>query len=249
MKQSKISVVVPMYNEQATIETVLDQLDILDFVGEIIVVDDGSSDQSVTLTQAHPLKKVKLIKHDKNAGKTAALISGFQAVTLEFIVIQDADLEYDPQELVYVCEPLWNGRADVVYGSRFLVRKAQRVLYFYHYLGNCTITFLSNLFTNKNMTDVETCYKAFRTPLIKDMPIVSEGFGFEIEVTAKISKTNARIYETPISYYGRTFEEGKKITWRDGVAAIWYIIKFNLFVTPDTKGYISGANHSLSQDH
>ncbi|MDG2089376.1 MAG: glycosyltransferase family 2 protein [Arenicellaceae bacterium] len=247
MKQSKISVVVPMYNEQATIETVLNQLDILEFVGEIIVVDDGSSDQSVALTKAHPSKKVKLIQHDKNAGKTAALKTGFQAVTLELIVIQDADLEYDPQELVHVCEPLWSGRADVVYGSRFLVRKAQRVLYFYHYLGNCTITFFSNLFTNKNMTDVETCYKAFRASLIKDMPIISEGFGFEIEVTAKVSKTNARIYETPISYYGRTFEEGKKITWLDGVAAIWYIIKFNIFLTQETKNYISEANRNLSQ--
>jgi glycosyltransferase involved in cell wall biosynthesis len=247
MKQSKISIVVPMYNEQATIETVLNQLDILEFVGEIIVVDDGSSDQSVALTKAHPSEKVKLIQHGNNAGKTAALKTGFQAVTLEFIVIQDADLEYDPQELVYVCEPLWSGKADVVYGSRFLVRKAQRVLYFYHYLGNRTITFFSNLFTNKNMTDVETCYKAFRTSLIKDMPIVSEGFGFEIEVTAKVSKTNARIYETPISYYGRTFEEGKKITWQDGVAAIWYIIKFNIFLTQETKNYISEANRNLSQ--
>ena len=247
MKQVKISVVVPMYNEEATIETVLTQLDALEFIGEVIVVDDGSKDQSVALTQAHPCEKIKLIQHEKNAGKTAALKTGFQAVTSEFVVVQDADLEYDPKELVHVCEPLWTGRADVVYGSRFLVRKTQRVLYFYHYLGNRTITFLSNLVTNKNMTDVETCYKAFRTSLIKGMPIVSKGFGFEIEVTAKISKTNARIYETPISYYGRTFDEGKKITWRDGLVALWYIVKFNLIPNQETKDYVSAANQSLSE--
>src|SRR5690606_5555535 len=152
-------------------------------------------------------ERLTYIKHEFNQGKTAAIKTALSHVEGEIVLIQDADLEYDPDEIVFVCEPIWNDKADVVYGSRFLVRKASRVLYFYHFLANKFLTFFSNLFTNKNMTDIETCYKAFRSPLLTNMPITSSGFGFEVEVTANIAKTNARIFETPISYYGRTYEE------------------------------------------
>jgi glycosyltransferase involved in cell wall biosynthesis len=162
-------------------------------------------------------------------GKTQALITGFAATRGEVVIVQDADLEYDPAEIAEVIQPILDEKADVVYGSRFLVRKAARVLYFYHFLANKGLTFFSNLLTNINMTDVETCYKAFRGDIIRKMTITSKGFGFEIEVTAKIAKLRCRIFEVPISYYGRTYEEGKKIGMIDGVHALWYIVKYNLF--------------------
>ncbi|MGA9670019.1 MAG: glycosyltransferase family 2 protein, partial [Terracidiphilus sp.] len=172
--------------------------------------------------------EIKTARHERNHGKTEALKTGFQLTRGEIVMVQDADLEYDPQEIPEVIAPILNGHADVVFGSRFLVRKATRVLYFYHFLGNKLLTFLSNLATNINLTDVETCYKAFRGDIIRQMKINSSGFGFEIEVTAKVAKLKCAIYETPISYYGRTYEEGKKITAWDGVAAAYYIIRYNL---------------------
>jgi glycosyltransferase involved in cell wall biosynthesis len=240
--QPAISVLVPMYNEEATVERLCRRVLALPMVSEIIVVDDCSTDGSATIVESIVDDRIRLIRRDQNGGKTAALRTGIEHISQEIVIIQDADLEYDPSEIKYLCEPLWDDVADVVYGSRFLVRRGQRVLYFYHFLGNRLITFLSNLFTNKNMTDVETCYKAFRTFLLKGMPITSRGFGFEIEVTAKICKTPARVYEVPISYYGRTFEEGKKITYRDGLAAIGYIFRYNLFSDKLTREYVRRAD-------
>ncbi|MDQ3129210.1 MAG: glycosyltransferase family 2 protein, partial [Acidobacteriota bacterium] len=169
-------------------------------------------------------------RQEKNSGKTEALKSGFALTKGEIVIVQDADLEYDPTEINDVIMPILEGHADVVYGSRFMTKKASRVLYFYHYLANKGLTFLSNCLTNINLTDVETCYKAFRGEIIRKMIITSSGFGFEIEVTAKVAKLKCAIYEVPISYYGRTYEEGKKIGAKDGVAALWYILKFNWFV-------------------
>lgn len=240
-----VSVVVPAYNEEATIVEVLQKLASQPFAPQIIVVDDCSTDETAAKVTTAAIPGVVLIQHEKNKGKTGALKTGFAAATGEIICIQDADLEYDPDELNEVLDPIFNGRADAVFGSRFLVRKASRVLYFYHYLANKSLTFFSNLFTNKNMTDIETCYKAFRSFLIKDMPITSSGFGFEVEVTAKLSKTKARIFEVPISYYGRTYDEGKKISTIDGVYALWYIIRFNFFSGSCVREYIVRSNSQL----
>ena len=251
---SVLSVIVPVYNEQATIGQILDQVHRLSFVKEVIVVDDGSTDATCQKVQDLCLQKVRLIRLDRNSGKTAAVRRGLQEVTGEITIIQDADLEYDPSEIADVIWPILQNKADVVYGSRFLIKRATRVLYFYHYLANKALTFLSNLLTNVNMTDIETCYKAFRTPLIKQMPISSSSFGMEVEITALITKTCARLYEVPISYYGRTYEEGKKISARDGLAAIWYILFDNLIVpyTPACRRYVREANaflqHAAAQE-
>ena len=172
---------------------------------------------------------IKTQRLKKNSGKTAALKAGFAMSSGEIVIIQDADLEYDPVDIPAVIQPIIENRADVVYGSRFLVRRATRVLYFYHYLANKSLTFFSNLFTNLNMTDIETGYKAFRGDIIREMVIVSTRFGFEVEVTAKVAKLKLAIFEVPISYYGRTYAEGKKISTIDGVTAIWLIVRFNLF--------------------
>lgn len=219
----------------------------LHFVSEILVVDDGSSDRTREIVSSFEDERIRYIRHERNQGKTAALKTGFKEATGDVVVIQDADLEYDPEELNHVLEPIFQDQADVVYGSRFLVRKAQRVLYFYHFIANKGLTFLSNLFTNKNMTDIETCYKAFRRPLIQDMPIKSSGFGFEVEVTANVSKTKARIYEVPISYYGRTYEDGKKINTWDGIMALFYIFRFNLLPVRSRKNYVTEANRFLAE--
>lgn len=233
-----LSVVVPVYNEESTLATVVRKLLEVPHLLEIIIVDDGSTDGTSAiardLADSHP--QVKAFRHDRNLGKTAALRTGFQATQGEIVMVQDADLEYDPTEMIAVIQPILDGVADVVYGSRFLVRKASRVLYFYHYLGNKLLTFLSNLLTNINLSDVETGYKAFRGEIIRDMIISSHGFGFEIEVTAKISKLRCAIYEVPISYYGRTYDEGKKIGLRDGIVALWLIFKFNL-LCPLSRSY------------
>lgn len=222
-----LGVVVPAYNEESTIETILLKLDALPCVAEIVVVDDCSKDGTARVVESFGSPRVRLIRQPANAGKTAAVKRGVAEITAPVTIIQDADLEYDPDEIPLVIDPIVRGVADVVYGSRFIVRRAARVLYFYHYLANRGLTFLSNLFTNMNMTDIETCYKAFRTPLIQKLPLTSKGFGMEVEITAMISKTRARVYEVPISYYGRTYEEGKKIAMKDGVAALWYIFYYN----------------------
>ncbi|TNE75059.1 glycosyltransferase family 2 protein [bacterium] len=226
--KKNLTLIIPAYNEEATIKKVLDKVLSLEFVMQVIVVNDCSNDNTEQEILRISDSRLNYIKHERNQGKTAAIKTALSHVKGELALIQDADLEYDPDEIIFVCEPIWNDKADVVFGSRFLVRRASRVLYFYHFLANKFLTFFSNLFTNKNMTDIETGYKAFRSPLLVNMPIKSSGFGFEVEVIANISKTNARIFETPISYYGRTYEEGKKISLKDGIAAIWYIIYFNL---------------------
>jgi glycosyltransferase involved in cell wall biosynthesis len=230
----RLSVVVPAYNEEATLAQVVGKLLGLSHLHEVIVVDDCSTDRTNEIARDLAEKNpslIQVIRHNKNAGKTEALKTGFAATSGNIVIVQDADLEYDPDEIAHVISPIANGVADVVFGSRFMVRRAARVLYFYHYLANQGLTFLSNLFTNLNVTDVETGYKAFRGEIIRNMTITSSGFGFEIEVTAKIAKLKCAVYEVPISYYGRTYEEGKKIGMIDGVAALWYIIKFNLLTS------------------
>jgi glycosyltransferase involved in cell wall biosynthesis len=225
-----LSVVIPAYNEEATLGRVVRSVLAIPNLHEIIIVDDYSQDATGRIADelAQILPRIKVIHKETNGGKTEALKTGFSLTTGEIVIVQDADLEYDPVEIADVIAPILQGHADVVYGSRFLVRKAARVLYFYHFLANKALTFVSNLFTNINLTDVETGYKAFRGEIIRNMMITSSGFGFEIEVTAKIAKLQCAIYEVPISYYGRTYEEGKKIGFKDGLAAGWYILKFNL---------------------
>ncbi len=244
-----LSVIVPAFNEEPTIGQVLESLCRLSIVKEVVVVDDGSTDATCQKVQQVRLPNVRLIRQERNAGKTAAVRRGLQEVTGEVVIIQDADLEYDPAEIEDVIRPILENKADVAYGSRFLVKRATRLLYFYHYLANKLLTFLSNLLTNVNMTDIETCYKAFRAPLIKPLPLSSAGFGMEVEITALIAKTRARLYEVPISYYGRTYEEGKKIRARDGLAAIWYILYYNLVAphTPSRRRYIREADAFLAR--
>jgi glycosyltransferase involved in cell wall biosynthesis len=226
-----LSVVIPSYNEETTIAQVVRQVLRLEAVAEVIVVNDCSRDRTADIVReiAAGDPRVRLLEHKVNRGKTEALKTAFAQIRGAIVIVQDADLEYDPAEIPEVIQPILDGKADVVYGSRFLVRKASRVLYFYHYLANKLLTFTSNLFTNVNLTDVETGYKAFRSDIMRNMVITSSGFGFEIEVTAKVAKLGCAIYEVPISYYGRTYEQGKKITAKDGIAAFWYIVKYNLF--------------------
>lgn len=226
-----LSVVVPAYNEEATIARVIRHLISVPHLLEIVVVDDGSSDHTYDIASklAQQYNEVRVLRQQRNAGKTAALSAGFAATRGDIVLVQDADLEYDPGEIQDLIRPILEGRADVVYGSRFLVRKAARVLYFYHYLANKGLTFLSNLLTNINLSDVETGYKAFRGEIIRNMIITSTGFGFEIEVTAKLAKLSCAMFEVPISYYGRTYEQGKKIGMADGFAALWFILRYNLF--------------------
>jgi glycosyltransferase involved in cell wall biosynthesis len=226
-----LSVVVPAYNEEATLADVVRRVLKLEHLLEVVVVDDCSDDGTGAAARAlaEADARVRVLRHERNRGKTEALKTGFAETRGEIVIVQDADLEYDPQEIPEVIRPILEGRADVVYGSRFLVRRAARVLYFYHYLANKGLTFLSNLLTNINLTDVETGYKAFRGDIIRQMRINSSGFGFEVEVTAKMSKLGCAVYEVPISYYGRTYDEGKKIGFADGLQALWLILRFNLF--------------------
>jgi len=244
-----LSVIIPLFNEELTIKTILEKVCSLNNLKEIVVVDDGSTDSSPQAVLDFGDPKVKLVKLEKNSGKTAAVRRGLMEVVGDITIIQDADLEYDPDEIKDVINPILENKADIVYGSRFIVKKASRVLYFYHYLANKSFTFLSNLLTNVNMTDIETCYKAFRTPLIKNLPIRSSGFGMEVEITALITKTKARIYEVPISYYGRTYEEGKKIKFSDGIAAYFYIFYYNFasYFSPSIKKYIKEADNFLAE--
>ena len=241
MSRPSVTILMPAYNEEATIETIIKQVLALEFVTELVVVDDCSKDNTSGIVASIEDSRIKLFKMDKNSGKTAAINHAISKATSDICIVQDADLEYDPEEIIFVLEPIFNGRADVVYGSRFLVRKAARVLYYYHFIANKFITFLSNFLTNINLTDVETCYKAFRTPILQGYDLTSKGFGMEIEITSLISKMGLRIYEVPISYYGRTYEEGKKISTVDGIDAIWYIFKYNLWHTkmvPSVKKHI-----------
>jgi glycosyltransferase involved in cell wall biosynthesis len=245
-----LSVVVPVHNEGATLAEVVTQLLLVPRLLEVIIVDDGSSDRTKevasSLEKRYP-HQVRLISLSTNSGKTAALKAGFALTRGEIVIVQDADLEYDPSEIPNVIQPIVDGDADVVYGSRFLVRRATRVLYFYHFLGNKVLTFLSNTLTNLNMTDIETGYKAFRGEIIRQMLIESKRFGFEVEVTAKVAKLKCRVYEVPISYYGRTYEEGKKIGLLDGVSALWLILRFNLFC-PLRSSYRQLPNLDLQQE-
>ncbi len=229
--QAGLSVVIPAYNEQSTLLAVARRVLAHPNLQESIIVDDCSNDDTGRIADelARLDPRVNALHHPVNKGKTESLKTGFARTTADIVLVQDADLEYDPSEIGDVIGPILSGEADVVYGSRFLVRKAARVLYFYHYLANKGLTFLSNLLTNVNMTDVATGYKAFRGEIIRNMIITSSGFGFEFEVTAKAAKLKCAMYEVPISYRGRTYAEGKKIGAQDGFAALWYILKFNLF--------------------
>jgi len=227
----RVAAVIPCFNEVATIERLLEAVRASPHPDkEIIVVDDGSSDgtREKISGELRPLID-QLVMHEKNQGKGAALRSGIRAATGDIVIIQDADLEYDPNEYPNLIAPIAEDRADVVYGSRFMGAAPHRVLYFWHRLGNGFLTLLSNMFTNLNLTDMETCYKAFRRSVIQSIEIEEDRFGFEPEITAKVSKLGCRIYEVGISYYGRTYAEGKKIGYRDGFRAIYCIVKYNLF--------------------
>jgi len=225
-----LSVIVPCFNEINTLEQVICNIQNSPINSkEIIIVDDYSKDGSREFLKKINSKNIKTIFHDKNLGKGAALFSGISKARGKIIIIQDADLEYDPNEYPTIISPIINDKADVVYGSRFQGGQPHRVVYFWHRIGNGFLTLLSNIFTDLNLTDMETCYKAFRGELLKKIKIEEKRFGFEPEITAKISKLDCRIYEVGISYYGRTYKDGKKIGWKDGVRAIWCILKYNLF--------------------
>jgi glycosyltransferase involved in cell wall biosynthesis len=237
-KKMKLSIIIPAYNEQATIYKILQRVStvilVQDIEKELVVVNDFSEDNTEAelfrFQIDNPEIQINYQKHIKNRGKGASLRTGIQSATGDFIVIQDADLEYDPREINILLQPILDGFADVVYGSRFAGGKPHRVLFFFHTIGNRFLTFLSNLLTNINISDMETCYKLFRSEVIKSINLKENRFGFEPEVTAKVSRVpNIRIYEAGISYYGRTYAEGKKISWKDGFRAIYCIIKYNIF--------------------
>lgn len=230
----KVSVVIPCYNESKTIEEIVHAVRTcgLDDL-EIIVVDDCSTDGTRELLETRLRNVIDVLQfHSENQGKGATLRTGFAAATGDVIIIQDADLEYDPQEYHLLLDPIAAGKADVVFGSRFLGGRAHRVVYFWHMVGNRFLTLLSNMFTNLNLTDMETCYKAFRREVVANIIIEEDRFGFEPEITAKVAKSGCRVFEVGISYNGRTYEEGKKIGWRDGFRAVYAILKYNLFRQP-----------------
>jgi len=228
-----LSIVIPVYNERETLEAIVDKVLGVDLspwniAKEIIIVDDCSRDGTVELAQKLDQDgKIRLIRHEKNQGKGAALQAGFQTARGEVILIQDADLEYNPEEYPKLLKPILEGKADVVFGSRFMGGEPHRVLYFWHYLGNRLLTLLSNMTTNLNLTDMETCYKVFRAEILQSIPLKEKRFGFEPEVTAKVARRGCRIYEVGISYTGRTYAEGKKINWKDGLRALYCILKYS----------------------
>ena len=225
----KLSVVIPVYDELETIDEILAAVRAVKLDKEIILVDDFSTDGTrEKLRQIEQAGGARVVYHEKNRGKGAALRTGFAAATGELVIVQDADLEYDPREYPKLIQPILDGKADVVYGSRFAGGESHRVLYFWHCVGNRFLTLLSNCLTNLNLTDMETCYKVFRREIIQSVDIQEDRFGFEPEITAKIACMGCRIYEVGISYSGRTYEEGKKIGWKDGLRAIWCILKYNL---------------------
>lgn len=221
----RISITIPVYNEINTIDAILDRVEQSEFDKEIIIVDDGSTDGTREVLQDKYDGRFKVFFHDRNMGKGAALKTAFEHVTGDIVLIQDADLEYDPADYPKLIEPITRGVADVVFGSRFL-GGPHRVLFFWHFVANRLLTLLSNALNNINLSDMETCYKAFRSEILQDLDIRSQRFGFEPEFTAFVAKKKLRIYEVPISYYGRTYTEGKKITWKDGIAALYYIFRF-----------------------
>jgi glycosyltransferase involved in cell wall biosynthesis len=254
----KLSVVMPVYNEINTIEKIIDQVinvDIGSMQKEIIIVDDCSTDGTRKFLKDIQNPIINVIFHDKNLGKAGAINTARQYVTGDIVIIQDADLEYDPKEYPKLLKPIQDGKADVVYGSRFTGDQPHRVLYFWHFLGNKLLTLFSNMLTNLNLTDMETCYKMIRAPLFRSIEITSGGFGIEPEITAKLAKLPCQIYEVGISYWGREYSEGKKITWKDGVSAIYYILKFafwrpnsELIKKLEKESYFSvGANKSENE--
>ena len=235
----RLSIIIPAYNEAKTIATVLDRINEVKLIGdiekEVIIVNDCSKDNTEQIVQGYTssrdltIKYLKYTRHEINQGKGAAIHTGIALATGEYLLIQDADLEYDPGEYNTLLKPIINGHADVVYGSRFMGGNAHRILFFWHTIGNRVLTFLSNMFSNLNLTDMETGYKMFRTDLIQRIPLREKRFGFEPEVTIKVAKQpDVRIYEVGISYYGRTYKEGKKIKWRDGVRTVWCIVKYGV---------------------
>jgi len=225
----KLSVIIPVYNEKGTIEQLIARVKDVSLDKEIIVVDDFSSDGTRDIIRNLAGGDIRIMMHERNQGKGAALRTGIAAATGDFVIVQDSDLEYDPQEYPLLLEPLIQNNADVVYGSRFMGGRPHRVVYYWHSVGNWLLTLLSNMFTNINLSDMETCYKVFKREVIQSIEIEEDRFGFEPEITAKIAKKGCRIYEVGISYYGRTYAEGKKIGWKDGFRAIYCILKYNLF--------------------
>ncbi len=235
---TKLSIIIPAYNEEATIQALLQKVFAVDLIGgltkEVVIINDASQDKTLEIAEAfasaHPGYDISILSQSINQGKGAALQRGFSESTGDYVIIQDADLEYDPEEMNILLGPIVDGVADVVYGSRFMGSGPHRVLFYRHYLGNKFLTFLSNLFTNINLTDMETCYKMMARHVVDQIQLKEKRFGIEPEMTAKISKIKGvRIYEVGISYFGRTYEEGKKIGWKDGVRAIYCILKYNLF--------------------